>query len=217
MSEFLPDDVIREYRVRAAQFRQEQEDRLPKAMLGSEHMGRCQLLPNRDALLSVMPKNGVVAELGVDHGDFSQKILAQCTPKTLHLVDSWACERYNDSLYQAVLKRFAPEIGNGQVAIHRALSVAAASQFDDASLDWIYIDTDHSYKTTRAELAAYAAKIRPGGLIAGHDYALCNFVKWYRYGVIEAVHEFCLKEGWELVCLTLDHVEKQSFAVRKLA
>ena len=61
-----------------------------------------------------------------------------------------------------VRRKFEQEIAEGKVVIRRGLSIDAAETFDDYSLDWIYIDTDHSYQTTRKELEIYSKKIRPG-------------------------------------------------------
>jgi hypothetical protein len=44
---------------------------------------------NRISLLSLLPKFGRVAEIGVAEGEFSQEILARTTPKHLHLIDPW--------------------------------------------------------------------------------------------------------------------------------
>ena len=88
---------------------------------------------------------------------------------------------------------------------------------EDGALDWVYIDTDHRYETTRDELEAYAPKVRPGGLLVGHDYEISDYVGDYRYGVIEAVHEFCAEHDWELVYLTAEPWEHRSFAIRALS
>lgn len=60
-----------------------------------------------------------------------------------------------------------------------AESVEAAAEFDDESLDWVFIDADHSYEAVVADIAAWAPKLKPGGLLSGHDYG--------RAGVTDAV------------------------------
>ena len=199
---------------RAAREAREQE--VPRVRLSERHIQNCELLVDRQALLERLPTGGVVAELGVDRGGFSRQILDATTPATLHLVDVWASERYHDGLFDLVRSSFGAEIASGQVQIHRDTSVAAAADFADASLDWVYIDTDHSYETTRDELAAYAPKVKPGGILAGHDYVVGNWVAMYRYGVVEAVHEFCVARDWELLYLTTALTEKPSFAIRRI-
>ncbi len=192
------------------------EERLPKVPLREEHVRHCRLLLDRRALLKALPPGGVCAEIGVDRGDFTQQILEHAQPAVLHLVDNWATRRYNDAKADAVKARFADRIADGRVVLHRALSLQAVGDFADASLDWIYIDSSHAYDVTAQELRAYAPKMKPDGIIAGHDYSMGNWAKGFRYGVIEAVHEFCVRDGWEMVWLTLEPTERQSFALRKL-
>ena len=189
---------------------------LPKVPLDEKHLHNCQVLFDRSALLSCLPRGGIVAEIGVAQGDFSQLIWQTCEPKELHLIDAWNSNRFPLPFKASVRDRFLPEAKEGRIHIHRSLSVDAARNFPDAYFDWVYIDTDHSYSTTLAELLAYAPKIKPDGLIAGHDYCMGNWVTSYRYGVIEAVHEFCGTHGWELAYLTLEPSEHQSFAIRRM-
>jgi hypothetical protein len=191
------------------------EAAMPRTQLRPEHVARCQVLLDREVLLAQLPPGGVAAELGVDQGDFTQAILRLARPRQLHLVDSWATKRYNDDKAQRVKDRFADQIAAGQVTLRRQLSLAAAPTFEDASLDWIYIDSSHAYGVTAAELRAYAPKIKPGGIIAGHDYSMGNWIKGFRFGVIEAVHEFCFEQDWELRYLTVQRMERPSFAISR--
>lgn len=50
-------------------------------------------------------------------------------------------------------------------------SVEAAPDFADASLDAVYIDAAHDYGSFKADLLAWAPKVKPGGIISGHDYS----------------------------------------------
>lgn len=49
-------------------------------------------------------------------------------------------------------------------------SVAAADLYDLGSLDFVFIDADHSYEGCRRDILAWLPRVRPGGIIAGHDY-----------------------------------------------
>lgn len=49
-------------------------------------------------------------------------------------------------------------------------SVQAAAMFEDESLDFVFIDADHSPQAVYDDLNAWWPKLRPGGLLAGHDY-----------------------------------------------
>ncbi len=191
------------------------DDKLPKIKLQKENIKNCKLLLNREELLKQLPKNVTIAELGVNKGDFSAKIINTCKPKQMFLIDIWGTDRYHNGLFDSVKDRFKDHINNGEVKILRKTSVEAANDFEDKFFDWIYIDTTHTYETTRDELLKYENKIKDKGLITGHDYSQGNWIKSYRYGVIEAVHEFCVTKNWEFLFLTAEPTESQSFAIRR--
>ena len=81
----------------------------------------------------------------------------------------------------------------------------------------MYVDTSHSYKTTFEELERYSKKVKKGGYIAGHDYVIGNWDGLVRYGVIEAVYEFCVKHNWEIAFLTSELNDSPSFAIRRIS
>lgn len=216
LSRSLKQRLYKEARLAIVDRMKEIESQLPKIFLEEKHIKNCELVLNRRAMLQRMGKQNVVAELGVDRGKFSNEILDIIRPDVLHLIDSWKSTRYNGDLFKEVKKKFDEKIENKTVQIHRKLSVDASWNFEKGYFDMIYIDTDHSYQTTREELNAYESKMKPDGFIAGHDYSMANW-KWsIRYGVIEAVHEFCVASGWELIYLTVEPLESQSFAIRRM-
>ncbi len=90
-------------------------------------------------------------------------------------------------------------------------------QVSDGSLDWIYIDTDHSYPTTRDELNLAEKKIKPEGYICGHDYTVGFWSSYNRYGVIEAVNQFCVEQDWGFAYLTHEADQHASFALQALS
>ena len=108
------------------------------------------------------------------------------------------------------------EIKENKVEINRGLSTQVVDQFANGYFDWIYIDTTHSYETIIEELELYRSKVKENGIIAGHDYIVGNWDGLVRYGVIEAVYEFCVKYNWEILYLTNELNIKPSFAIRKI-
>jgi Methyltransferase domain len=56
------------------------------------------------------------------------------------------------------------------VEVIESESCAAAARFEDQSLDFVFIDADHSYEAVRRDIAAWAPKVKPGGVLAGHDH-----------------------------------------------
>jgi cephalosporin hydroxylase len=59
----------------------------------------------------------------------------------------------------------------------RLPSVAAATLFANGSLDFVFIDADHTYDAVQADIAAWRPKIKSGGILAGHD--------WHTYGSVQ--------------------------------
>lgn len=190
--------------------------KIPKTELSKIHVNNAKLLTTREELLSLLPIGGVVAELGVDQGDFSESILNITKPKKLHLIDSWGSKRYNQKKRTSVENRFSEGVKKNSIEINIGLSTEVVTNFKDNYFDWIYIDTTHSYKTTIEELEAYRTKIKPNGYITGHDFILGNWDGLVRYGVIEAVYEFCVKYDWEVLYITTEVENNPSFAIRKI-
>ncbi len=85
-----------------------------------------------------------------------------------------------DALYESVIERFRPQIESGQVFVKRARSVDAAASFSDETLDWVYIDGDHSYEAVKRDLEAYYRVVKSGGFLAGDDYGAKNGWVWRR-------------------------------------
>ena len=188
----------------------------PKYKMQSVNVEGAKLIANRNELLKYLPKNGVVAELGVDKGLFSKQIMEECSPIKLHLIDVWDSKRFSETKALKVAQLFKDKIESDAVIINRKLSTEVVNEFEDLYFDWIYIDTDHSYHNTLAELKSYAKKIKSNGFIAGHDYMMGNWLTGNKYGVVEAVSEFCVEENWKLVYLTADYTENLSFVIQRV-
>ena len=58
--------------------------------------------------------------------------------------------------------------------------------------------------------------MKPNGIIAGHDYILENWNGMVRYGVKEAVYEFCVKYNWEIIYITMENKEHPRFDIKAL-
>ena len=109
-------------------------------------------------------KSGV--EIGIQRGIFSEIICQRNPQMRVYGIDAWA--RPNGaSMRQKAQKRMG-------VYPHYIIiddwSVSAAKQFTDRSLDFVYIDADHSYESCLADINAWHPKIRVGGILSGHDY-----------------------------------------------
>jgi SAM-dependent methyltransferase len=168
----------------------------------------------RRRLLAQLPRGAVCAEIGTWRGDFAERILESRRPRVLHLIDPWehrqedAYERAMfgggthdgqaemDEIHRSVRERFRSNIERGQVHVQRSRSLDAAASFADGSLDWVYIDGDHTYEAVKADLDAYYRAVKPGGFLAGDDYGVPG---WWDDGVTRAVDEFAAKASLRII------------------
>lgn len=69
-----------------------------------------------------------------------------------------------------------------EINVIRGRSQNAHTLVDDDSLDFIYIDGDHSYMAVKEDIQNYLPKLKKGGLMCGHDYEIGDW-----NGVVDAV------------------------------
>lgn len=62
----------------------------------------------------------------------------------------------------------------------RKTSVDAAGDFEDESLDAVYIDAEHDEESVRTDIQTWLPKIKKGGYLSGHDWWLSHIEKLVR-------------------------------------
>lgn len=127
------------------------------------------------------------AEIGVAGGDYSQKLCQNIPGLELHCVDPWEIYKENrrgggrDQQYSNWDK--AHRLLEGfNVTYHRCFSTEALKDFEDGSLDFVFIDGNHDFDYVMEDIIGWSRKVRSGGIVAGHD-----FYNFHNSGVIEAV------------------------------
>lgn len=114
------------------------------------------------------------AEIGVERGVFSE-ILCQSIPGLrLLAVDMWAPKAgYREHVTAAELARFELEtrkrLARYGAHVIKGLSTDVAKTVPDGSLDFVYIDADHSEDAVCADVENWMPKVREGGIVSGHD------------------------------------------------
>jgi hypothetical protein len=150
-------------------------------------IGRWELpqLLNRRCLL------GLAFEVGVRDGEFSEHLLREWKGRRLVSIDPWA-EPADEQYFEQTRFRLAPFGARSE--IWRTTSVDAAARVAPASTDFVYIDALHDYDSALEDVAHWYPKMRPGGIIAGHDYVDGEFPEGV-FGVKRAVDEFFGQRG----------------------
>jgi len=144
--------------------------------------GRCPIeIPNfgRNNMAELFAELGftIGAEIGVAHGKFS-KIMLDANPniKMLYGIDPYVPHKgYRDYVSNktfTILRTDAIKaLGNKRnYKFIEKFSLDAVKDFEDESLDFVYIDGDHCFEAVVADIAAWLPKVRKGGIISGDDY-----------------------------------------------
>jgi hypothetical protein len=169
-----------------------------------------KIVPKRIDLIRQRPPGSIGAEIGVWRGYFSVEILQHTRVRKLYLVDAWKPQpSYNDPLtdtdHEANLAETKHHLRgmHGRWEIVRGTSTeVAANDKTIPPLDWAYIDADHSYEACLADLKAWEKRLKPTGVLMGHDYTNNNQAQKWNFGVIPAVTDFCKEHGWRLEYLS---------------
>jgi hypothetical protein len=83
------------------------------------------------------------------------------------------------------------------VNIIHADSIEASKQFEDKSLDFVFIDGSHLYEAIRADIDAWLPKVKIGGYIGGHDIDGPEDFNGVRQAVDETFDEVKIfNKGW---------------------
>lgn len=101
-----------------------------------------------------------------------KRLIDRGTPFELFAVDLWeqAPAAPGRDLSPRVYEQFVRTMSSIPVHVIRQDSSAAAAQFEDKSLDYVFLDADHTYEKVLQDIDAWRSKVRPGGMLAGHDY-----------------------------------------------
>ena len=139
----------------------------------------------RDGLvefIDTLPDGCVVIEVGSYKGEAAELFLRKAA--RVYCVDAW--KPYTDIgdtapggilNMRAVEKLFDRRARDfpGRIIKVKAASPGAARLIPDFSADCDYIDANHTEVCLREDIRAWIWKVRPGGVLAGHDYGHMDY------------------------------------------
>ena len=130
--------------------------------------------------LNLMQVNDFV-ELGVYKGDFAEKILKQCTSiRQYYMIDPWRhLEQWNKPANQEndIFERYMSEamaktdFAADRRIVLRGKTTDVAHKIPDNTLDFAYIDGDHTLRGIAIDLIQLYPKVKNGGWIGGDDFS----------------------------------------------
>src|SRR3990167_3969204 len=147
------------------------------------------LRPAINIIRETLGEGLIGAEIGVNKGYLSSYICQIINPKALYLIDP--CANYVDQNSGEI-------IGESQYIIARGLlknnpcchfiketSFEAAEKIQNGSLDFVYIDAEHTEMAVLSDALRWYPKVRKGGILSGHDFTTQS--------VHDGVKAFCAK------------------------
>lgn len=147
----------------------------------------------------------VGAEVGVWRGHTSQHLFQRIPNLTLLMVDAWESGGDHQTMpktdedliagYEEAEQR-TKEYRNRRVIFYQE-SQLASEVIADATLDFVFIDACHMYESVWQDIRLWAPKVRPGGLLCGHDYDGRGDQR-HGWGVKRAVDEWAQQNNYQV-------------------
>ncbi len=136
--------------------------------------------------LIVMNGYKIVVEVGASRGDMARGVLRTLEPIRYNL-DRYFLIDLPDNMKVSEAYYYNPEMLKSRKEIQRIFkpSLEAVSMFEDNTLDFVFLDGDHSEQAFIPEMKAWWTKLRIGGIICGDEYlAPLNHSCHYRTDIL---------------------------------
>ena len=167
-------------------------------------------LRSRRQLAQLLNSHGLLEcalEVGTHQGAFAREILDTWVGRRFYCVDVWGdIPEYRDQEQTLLhiggtgnreqdylIYRSTLAVHKDRVTTLRMTSQKACNMFLDGSLDFVYVDANHLEEHTYQDLTSWWSKIKPHGILAGHDYDCSDPGFPWREHIQKAVHRFSLE------------------------
>lgn len=121
------------------------------------------------------------AEIGTWEGEYARQILKYVPNLHLYCVDPW--KAYSDfheisnetEMMENAYQKTLETLDGCNVTILRQESKDAVQSIPDNSLDFVFLDGNHTLPYIISDLYMWTPKVRSGGIISGHDYLVMHY------------------------------------------
>lgn len=119
-------------------------------------------------------------EVGTDQGLYAEVLCKDNPNLKLSCVDPWLSDVYEKDksgvveeqpYFNARFEETKERLKDYNCELIRETSMNAVYYFDDNSLDFVYIDANHDFLNVTQDIHYWLKKVKPGGILSGHDYA----------------------------------------------
>lgn len=129
---------------------------------------------NRTQVAQMLGELGfkVGAEIRVGEGGYSKVLFDNIPGLKLYGVDSWKNYPGYSELKdpEQTYKDACEGLKPYDCVFIKKFSMDAVEEFDDNSLDFVFIDGAHDFKNVACDICSWSKKVKPGGIVFGHDY-----------------------------------------------
>ena len=140
---------------------------------------------NRDGMYKIFADKGFTkgCEVGVHLGTNALSMLSIIPELHLTLIEPYMTYEYRRfrtrnkwkwdlATMDKIRRKALRKLSKSNVRWLMTTSELASKCVEDESLDFVYIDGNHSFDFITRDIQFWAPKIRKGGIISGHDYGI---------------------------------------------
>ena len=176
-------------------------------------------------LAKLVPENGTIVEIGGELGRSAGQFLLATNGKgvKVYTVDLFPLDHHvAGNLLIAQKKNLIEAIGveavtNRHIQV-KGVSWEVGTQWDKGLIDLLFIDGDHTYEGVSKDIAAWLKHVKPGGIVAFHDYAVDETSHYLHHEVKKAVDEWYANYPYErqgqvdsLIWFNVPHVNIEDY------
>lgn len=114
------------------------------------------------------------AEVGVAKGQHAEILCKNNPGLKLFCIDAWKMypnyPEYSDEALARYYENAKQRLKPYDCKLIRKFSMDAVNDFADNSLDFVYLDAGHDFKSVADDIVEWSRKVKPDGILFGHDY-----------------------------------------------